>query len=122
PGLLSFNPTQTAAWFDFDNDGWLDVFIGNESFGGTQFPCELYRNNRDGTFTEIAAATGLAVVDFIKGAVSEDFNNDGRPDLFLSSRNGTNRLLRNDGPTPGRSEERRVGKEGRPWRQRGHNT
>lgn len=100
-GLLSFNPTQTAAWFDFDNDGWLDVFIGNESFGGDQFPCELYRNNRDGTFTEIAAATGLAVVDFIKGAVSEDFNHDGRPDLFLSSRNGTNRLLRNDGPTPG---------------------
>jgi len=96
-GLLSFFPTQTATWFDFDHDGWLDVFIGNESLGPDQFPCELYRNNRDGTFTEIATASGVAVVDFVKGVTSGDYNGDGWPDLFLASRLGTNRLLRNDG-------------------------
>jgi hypothetical protein len=48
-GMLSFHPTQTAAWFDFDGDGWLDVFIGNESAEGDPHPCELYRNNRNGT-------------------------------------------------------------------------
>ncbi|MGN6530568.1 MAG: FG-GAP repeat domain-containing protein, partial [Ginsengibacter sp.] len=40
-GLLSFHPTQTATWADFNNDGWLDVFIGNEtSPGGESHPCE----------------------------------------------------------------------------------
>jgi len=58
-GLLSFHPTQTAAWFDFDGDGWIDVFIGNESFGVEKHPCELYRNNGDGTFTECAAVSGV---------------------------------------------------------------
>ena len=98
-GLLSFHPTQTATWFDFDGDGWLDVFIGNESLTakGESHPCELYRNNGDGTFTECAAEAGLAVVDYIKAVASGDFNNDGRSDLYLSSREGPNRLFRNDG-------------------------
>ena len=67
-GLLSFHPTQTAAWFDFDGDGWLDLFIGNETVPdmGEVDPCELYRNNGDGTFTECAKADGVAVVDCIK--------------------------------------------------------
>jgi hypothetical protein len=99
-GLLSFHPTQTAVWFDYNSDGWLDLFIGNESYAakGEIHPCELYRNNGNGTFTECAAENGVAIVDFIKGVVSGDFNNDGRPDLYLSSRIGANRLLRNDGP------------------------
>jgi hypothetical protein len=92
-GLLSFHPTQTAAWFDFDQDGWLDVFIGNETGGSALFggmresgdhACELYRNNRDGTFTECAAAAGLNVRAFVKGVAAEDCNNDGRMDLYLS--------------------------------------
>src|ERR1051326_315101 len=52
-GLLSFYPTQTATWADFNNDGWLDVFIGNETspgFNSDLNPCELYINNRNGTF------------------------------------------------------------------------
>jgi hypothetical protein len=106
-GLLSFRPTQTAVWFDFDNDGWLDLFVGNESTlgatigsaaGGAQrHPCELFRNNGDGTFTECAAAAGLDVVSFVKGAVADDFNNDGRMDLYLSCLGSPNMLFRNDG-------------------------
>jgi len=99
-GLLTFHPTQTATWFDFNGDGWLDVFIGNESTGDQRHACELFRNNRDGTFTECAAESGVAVERFIKGVTSGDFNHDGRPDLYLSNRAGPNLLFRNDGPQP----------------------
>jgi hypothetical protein len=99
-GLLSFHPTQSAVWFDYDGDGRLDIFIANESVpdSGAVDPCELFRNNGDGTFTECAAANGVAIVDWVKAVVTGDFNNDGRPDLYLSSLVGPNRLLRNDGP------------------------
>ena len=97
-GLLSFHPKQTAVWFDYNGDGWLDLFIGNETQGKDVNPCQLYRNNGDGTFTECAAENGVAIVGFVKGVVSEDFNNDGRPDLYVSRQDGANLLLRNDGP------------------------
>ena len=97
-GLLRFAPTQGAVWFDYNNDGWIDLFLGNESRGGDNNPCQLFRNNGDGTFTECAAENGLALVGYFKGAVSADFNNDGRPDLYLSRLDGAKMLLRNDGP------------------------
>lgn len=97
-GLLSFHPTQTAVWLDFDGNGWLDLFIGNESFGTNVHPSELYRSNGDGTFTECSAAVGATVDSFIKGVVAGDFDNDGRPDIYASSRSGFNFLLHNDGP------------------------
>lgn len=96
--LLSFHPTQTAAWFDYNGDGWLDVFIGNESSKSEPNPCELYRNDGDGTFTEVGEETGVAAVQFVKGVASADYNQDGRPDLYLSIRGGANVLYRNDGP------------------------
>lgn len=101
-GMLSFHPTQTAAWFDYNSDGWLDIFIGNESLKDDPHACELYRNNGDGTFTECAAQHGVDFVKFVKGATSGDYNNDGRPDLFLTSADGGYlMLLRNDGPASG---------------------
>jgi len=97
-GLLAFCPNQTAVWLDYNADGWLDLYFGYESFGDNTFPSKLFRNNRDGTFTECAAAAGVAVVGFVKAVVSGDYNNDGRPDLYLSRRGQPNVLLRNDGP------------------------
>ncbi len=97
-GLLAFHPNQTAVWLDFDGDGWLDIYFGYESTGDEIHPCELYRNNHDGTFTECAGAAGVAAVGFVKGVVTGDFNNDGRPDLYLSRRGQPNILFRNDGP------------------------
>jgi hypothetical protein len=95
--LLRFHPTQTAVWFDYNGDGWLDLFVGNEATVEERAPCELFRNNRDGTFTECAADAGVAVVGFVKGVASADFNRDGRPDLYLSRLGQPNILLRNDG-------------------------
>jgi hypothetical protein len=97
-GLMRFRPTQTAAWFDYNGDGWLDLFVGCESRDQGQHPCELYRNNGDGTFSECAADHGLDLVGFVKGVVSLDYNNDGRPDLFVSRVDGPPMLFRNDGP------------------------
>jgi len=95
-GLLSFHPSQTATWADFNNDGWLDVFIGNETTPGEEpHPCQLFINNKNGTFTEMAAAAGCAIVKFVKGVTSADYDNDGRTDIFLSTLNGNKILLKN---------------------------
>lgn len=96
-GLLSFHPSQTATWADFNNDGWLDVFIGNETTPNEEaHPCQLFINNRNGTFTEMAAKAGCAVTKFVKGVTSGDYNNDGLPDIFLSTLNGNKILLKNE--------------------------
>jgi hypothetical protein len=100
-GLLSFHPTQTATWADFNNDGWLDVFIGNESAPGDENVSELYINNKNGTFTEQAATAGCAVKLFVKGVTSGDFNNDGKPDLYISTMNGRNVLFKNQSAANG---------------------
>ena len=97
-GLMTAAPTQTAAWADFDNDGFLDLFVGRESTPNDPNPTQLFHNNHDGTFTDIAPAAGLASLAFVKGVAWGDFNNDGRPDLYLSVLDGHNRLFRNDGP------------------------
>jgi len=97
-GLLSLHPTQTAAWADFDNDGWLDLFVGHETTGKERHPCQLFHNNHDGTFTDVAPQLGLADLGFVKGVAWGDFNNDGRPDLYISRKSQPNLLFRNDGP------------------------
>jgi hypothetical protein len=97
-GLMSIHPTQTAAWADFDNDGWLDLFVGHEQTGAEKHPSQLFHNNHDGTFTEVGAVNGLADLGFVKGVAWGDFNNDGWPDLYVSRKGQPNILFRNDGP------------------------
>jgi hypothetical protein len=84
-GLMRAGPTQTAVWFDYDNDGWLDLFQGYESGKRSgQHPCALYHNNHDGTFTDVASQAGVDYIAYVKAATSGDYDNDGFPDLFLS--------------------------------------
>jgi FG-GAP-like repeat/ASPIC and UnbV len=97
-GLLSLHPTQTAAWADYDNDGWLDLYVGHESNTTEAHPSQLFHNNRNGTFTDVGRENGLADMGFVKGVAWGDFNNDGRPDLYVSIKGVANRLFRNDGP------------------------
>ncbi|MEO6191297.1 MAG: FG-GAP-like repeat-containing protein [Saprospiraceae bacterium] len=99
-GLFSKNPTQTAVWRDFNNDGWLDLYIGNETPkvpNQRKHPSELYISLRNGKFKEVSAQAGCKFVDFTKGVSSGDFDHDGKDDLFISSLIGETRLLRNSG-------------------------
>src|SRR5262249_36771710 len=63
--------------------------------------CELFHNNHDGTFTEVAHQVGVALQGYVKAVVSGDFDNDGRPDLYVSIAQAPNVLFHNDGPQPG---------------------
>ncbi|HEY6508194.1 MAG TPA: CRTAC1 family protein, partial [Vicinamibacterales bacterium] len=84
--------TQTAVWADIDNDGWVDLFVGNENV-----PSQLFRNKGDGTFEDIAATAGVARVAFTKGVASADYDNDGDVDFYVSNLGGGNFLYRNTG-------------------------
>jgi VCBS repeat protein/ASPIC/UnbV protein len=100
-GLLYFHPTQTATWADFNNDGWLDVYIGTENSmtkdrGGVHTSM-LYINNHDGTFTEVGAKAHCNIKAFVKGVTSADFNKDGWQDIFVSTMDGKKYLLKNKG-------------------------
>src|SRR6202166_770350 len=77
-----------CAFLDYDNDGWMDIYLVN---GG---PCDfwtpptplrnaLYRNNRDGTFTDVTESAGVAASGWASSAVWFDYDNDGRLDLFV---------------------------------------
>jgi len=96
-GLDAEGSTQTAAWGDYDGDGWLDLLIGNETHNEPD-PAELYRNNGDGTFTDVAAEVGLDVGGFTKAVLWGAVDNDGRPDAFFSRLRQSNRLYLNHGP------------------------
>ena len=91
-----------VAFFDFDNDGWLDAYLVNGSTfaalrGREEAPsAALFRNNRDGTFTDVTAAAGVANRRWGQGVCVGDFDNDGWPDLYVTNF-GRNRLYRNTG-------------------------
>ncbi|MFQ5768329.1 MAG: FG-GAP repeat domain-containing protein [Acidobacteriota bacterium] len=96
-GLLDFHPTQTAAWGDYDNDGWLDLYVGNETAGVEHHPCQLFHNERDGTFTEKTLEAGVAAAGIVKAVAWGDMDNDGLQDLFVSRFLQRNILYHNDG-------------------------
>jgi hypothetical protein len=90
-----------VALIDYDNDGWLDIFVVN-SWGlgdfrkGEEPTNHLYRNNHDGTFTDVTAKANLVRSGWGQGACVGDYNNDGFPDLFVTYY-GKNVLYRNNG-------------------------
>lgn len=87
------------AFFDYDHDGWLDIFVpGGSRIDGAPpgTSNRLYRNNRDGTFTDVTKKAGLERVAWVSGVCIGDYNNDGFDDLFLSCW-GENILYRNNG-------------------------
>ncbi len=95
-------PTQAGAWADYDNDGDLDLFVGNESTHSLDAPCQLFRNDgpgREGAprFVDVAAAARVENREYTKGVAWGDYDADGDPDLFLSNFLKDNRLYRNDG-------------------------
>jgi len=89
-----------VAFIDYDNDGWPDIFLVN----GTDWPGhaqkhstpKLYRNNHDGTFTDVTHKAGLDLELFGMGAAVGDFDNDGNDDLFVTAY-GQNHLFHNNG-------------------------
>ena len=88
-----------CAFFDYDNDGWMDIFmVGGRRLEGTPPGSgnRLYHNNRDGTFTDVTARSGLSDPGWATGVCVGDYNNDGLEDLFLTYY-GHNRLYRNNG-------------------------
>ena len=87
-----------AAFFDFDNDGWLDIFLlsGTTFDGSRKGSNRLYRNNRDGTFTDVTAKRRTGPHRVGSAVAVGDYNNDGFEDLFVTYW-GQNVLYRNNG-------------------------
>lgn len=88
-----------CAFFDYDNDGWLDILLlsgthldGNPAGARNR----LYKNNRDGTFSDVSDKAGLDAVGWASGVCIADYNNDGWEDIFCTYF-GQNRLYRNNG-------------------------
>lgn len=90
-------PTQTASWADYDNDGDLDLYIGNETNDGLEAACQLFQNQGDGTFIDVADAAGVGNHRFTKAVMWGDYDADGLMDLHVSNLDGDNRLYRNLG-------------------------
>ncbi|HLV94093.1 MAG TPA: FG-GAP-like repeat-containing protein [Candidatus Acidoferrales bacterium] len=83
--------TQTAVWTDINNDGLLDLFVGNENG-----PSQLFLNKGDGTFQDISKTAGVDKIAFTKGVVAGDYDNDGYADLYVSNLYGGNFLYHNN--------------------------
>jgi len=108
-GLTQALASTAALWLDYDRDGYLDLYVtdrasvqvailfGREE-GDPSAHNRLYRNNQDGTFTDVSAAAGLGLAEGLKGwsIAAPDLNNDGWPDLYVGSGVEPNRLFIND--------------------------
>jgi tetratricopeptide (TPR) repeat protein len=99
-GILDFFPSNHAHFVDFNNDGYLDIFVANESltkYFRNAHPSRLYENKGDGTFEEVSVKYGLSVSELVMGSAWLDVNNDGLLDLYLSIEGASNRLFLNNG-------------------------
>jgi hypothetical protein len=89
---VTYYASHTACFSDVDKDGFLDIMVSNENSA-----CELWHNQRDGTFVDIASSAGVRDCGLVKGFDMADFNNDGYPDLYISRYGTKNLLLKNKG-------------------------
>src|SRR3974377_525059 len=88
-----------CAFFDADGDGWPDILLINGKEwkpGGRRSLCALYRNNKNGTFTNITAGSGLDVEMYGMGVAIGDYDNDGRDDVYITPLDGGH-LFHNEG-------------------------
>src|SRR5262249_36957204 len=79
-----------CAFLDFDNDGWMDIYLVNSGACDFWKPSKpvrnaLYRNNRDGTFTDVTEKAGVGGASFGMGVAVGDYNNDGYPDMLVTA-------------------------------------
>lgn len=91
-GLGVLAATQAAVWADINNDGLLDLFIGNE-----KGPSYLFLNKGDGTFEDISVSSGVNRIAYTKGVVAADYDNDGYVDFYVSNFGSSNFLFHNEG-------------------------
>lgn len=108
------------ALFDYDNDGWLDIYCVN----GAEIPSlekktpdywnRLYRNNHDGTFTDVTEKAGVAGAGYGMGAAVGDYDNDGNADLFVANVTG-NQLFHNNGDGTFTDVTAKAGVAGAQW-------
>ena len=110
-----------VAFYDYDNDGWLDIFLVNgsrlEGFAKGQEPTShLFKNNRDGTFTDVTVKAGVGHSGWGQAVCIGDYDNDGYEDLFVSYF-GKNVLYHNngDGTFTDVSEKAGVAGDGKRW-------
>src|SRR5438045_515422 len=90
-----------CAFFDYDNDGWMDIYLvnsGKSDFFSPNPPLRnaLYRNNRDGTFTDVTEKAGVAGGGYGMGVAVGDYDGDGWPDLYVTQY-GRSILYHNNG-------------------------
>jgi hypothetical protein len=90
-GLAEPTTTQTAVWVDINNDGFVDLYAGNENE-----PNQLFLNNGNGTFKDISRSSGTDLSVLTKAVVAADYDNDGYADLFLSNFRGDSALFHNN--------------------------
>jgi len=90
-GLGEPTSTQAGVWVDINNDGFLDLFVGNEGQ-----PTQLFLNKGDGTFEDISVSAGVHRTMFTKGVAAGDYDNDGYPDLYVSNLGADNILYHNN--------------------------
>ncbi|MDP6038121.1 MAG: CRTAC1 family protein [Candidatus Latescibacteria bacterium] len=106
-GINPDNCTTVASWGDYNNDGFLDLYVGRyleprERIPTTFYarngePNQLYKNNGDGTFTNVTEEAGVGEVGLCLGTAFGDYNDDGYPDLYVSNDFGRKTLYKNNG-------------------------